>query len=98
MLTYKAAYHFEDDAELGWVAAQVIDFPGAISQGRGLDDARRMLASALVDMAESYILDGHPLPKPDPACSNPDAELVEPLHLLLDAASHVRIVPEEIPA
>lgn len=91
MLTYKAAYY---DASGGWIAGEVLDFPGAVSQGQGLDDARRMLASALVDIAETLLLDGTPLPKPDPTADRPDAELVEPIYLLLDAASSVRIIPE----
>jgi predicted RNase H-like HicB family nuclease len=93
MITYKAAYWFDDND--GWVCAQVLDFPGAISQGQGLNDARKMLQSALVDMAESLILDGDPLPKPDPTATSDAAEIVEPIHLLLTGASHVRILPVE---
>lgn len=98
MVTYKAAYRFDDEEPDGWVVGQVLDFPGAISQGRGIEEARRMLAAALVDLSESYILDGHVLPNPDPTCSDPDADFEEPIHLLLNAASHVRIVPEEATA
>jgi predicted RNase H-like HicB family nuclease len=98
MLTYKAAYFYEDESENGWVSGHVIDFPAAISQGRGLEDARRMLASALADVAESYILEGQTLPAPDATCSDPDADLQEPIYLLLEAASHVRVVPEEVTA
>jgi predicted RNase H-like HicB family nuclease len=90
MLTYKAMYKFLDDG----VHAEVIDFPGAISFGRDLDDARRMLASALVDMAETNLLLGEPLPRPDPGCTNADADLEEPIHLLLSAASRVALVPQ----
>jgi hypothetical protein len=49
MLTYKAMYKYVD----GGVHADVLDFPGAISSGRDLNEAREMLASALVDMAET---------------------------------------------
>ena len=98
MLTYKAAYYFEDDAEHGWVSGHVVDFSAAISQGRGLDAARRMLAAALVDVAETYVLDGRSLPAPDPTQSDPDADLEEPIYLLLEAASHVRVIPEEATA
>jgi predicted RNase H-like HicB family nuclease len=76
------------------VHAEVIDFPGAITFGRDLEEARRMLAAALVDMAETNLLLGEPLPRPDPNCTNPDADLEEPIHLLLSAASRVAYVPQ----
>ena len=43
-MTYKAMYKFLDNA----VHAEVLDFPGAISFGADLEEARKMLASALV--------------------------------------------------
>jgi predicted RNase H-like HicB family nuclease len=54
------------------VHAEVLDFPGAISFGADMDEARRMLTSALVDMAETNVMHGEPLPTPDPACTDPD--------------------------
>ena len=90
MLTYKAMYKFFDEG----VYAEVLDFPGTISYGRDLEDARRMLASALVDMAETALLHGEPLPQPDPSCTDPEADVEEPIHLLLTAASHIRVVPQ----
>jgi predicted RNase H-like HicB family nuclease len=98
MIVYKAAYTFDDSDNEGWVCGQVLDFPGAISQGRGLEDARRMLGSALVDMAETHILQGDPLPQPDSSLTDPDADLMEPIYLLLDGAAHIRVVSEDIPA
>ncbi|WP_437227383.1 type II toxin-antitoxin system HicB family antitoxin [Planctomicrobium sp. SH661] len=95
MLTYRAAYY---DAGDGWMGGQVLDFPAAISQGNGLDEVRRMLASALVDVAESYILDGDPLPVPNPSVNDPDAELVEPIYLLFNASSAIRVIPERVGA
>jgi predicted RNase H-like HicB family nuclease len=91
MLTYKAMYKFLDDG----VHAEVLDFPGAISCGRDLEEARRMLASALVDMAETNLLLGEPLPRPDPTCTDSEADLEEPIHLLLTAASRVACVPQQ---
>ena len=73
--------------------AQALDFPGAVTQGKDLDDAREMLQSALVDLAEVLIDQGKPLPKPDPSVSDPDAEIEEPIYLLLEAASQVKVVP-----
>jgi predicted RNase H-like HicB family nuclease len=90
MLTYKAMYRYLDDG----VHAEVLDFPGAITFGADLEEARRMLASALVDMAETNLLLGDPLPKPDPTCTDPDADLEEPIHLLLTASSRVALVPQ----
>jgi predicted RNase H-like HicB family nuclease len=77
MLTYHAMYKFLGEA----VHAEVLDFPGAISFGTDIDHARRMLASALVDMAETHLLRGEPLPVPDPTCTDPEADLEEPIHL-----------------
>lgn len=90
MLTYKAMYKYIDEG----VHAEVLDFPGAISFGPDLEEARRMLASALVDMAETNLLHGEPLPTPDPRCSDPEADLEEPIHLLLSATSRVSVVPQ----
>jgi predicted RNase H-like HicB family nuclease len=90
MLTYKAMYKFLDQG----VHAEVLDFPGAITCGENLEEARRLLASALVDMAETNLLRGEALPTPDPLCTDPEADLEEPIHLLLTAASQVRVVPQ----
>ncbi len=90
MLTYKALYKFLDHG----VHAEVLDFPGTITCGANLEEARRLLASALADMAETNLLRGEPLPQPDPSLTDPEADIEEPIHLLLTAASHVRIVPQ----
>lgn len=89
MLTYKAMYKFLDAG----VHAEVLDFPGTITCGETLPEARRLLASALVDMAETALLRGEPLPRPDPLCTDPTADLEEPIHLLLTATSHVSVEP-----
>lgn len=91
MLVYKAMYKFLDDG----VHAEVIDFPGVITSGTTLEEARALLARALVDMAETNLLLGEPLPKPDPSCSVPEADLEEPIHLLLSASSRVSVVPRQ---
>jgi predicted RNase H-like HicB family nuclease len=90
MLIYKAMYKYLDQG----VHAEVLDFPGVITFGADLDEARRMLASALVDMAETNLLLGEPLPLPDSNRTDPDADLEEPIHLLLTAASRVTLVPQ----
>lgn len=89
MLTFKAMYKNIDKG----VHGEVLDFPGAIAFGADLDEARRMLASALVDMAETSLLLGEPLPRPDPTVTDPEADLEEPIHLLLTAASRVALQP-----
>ncbi|MCD6506309.1 hypothetical protein J7M22_06750 [Candidatus Poribacteria bacterium] len=80
MLIYKAMYKFLDDG----VHAEVLDFPGVITWGPNLEEARRLLASALVDMAETNLLKGEPLPQPNPDCTDPEADLEEPIYLLLE--------------
>jgi predicted RNase H-like HicB family nuclease len=89
MLTYKAMYQYIDEG----VHAEVLDFPGAISFGKDLEEARRMLASALVDLAETNLLLGEALPRPDPSATNPDADIEEPIYLVLTAASRIAVVP-----
>jgi predicted RNase H-like HicB family nuclease len=90
MLTYKAMYKNINEG----VHGEVLDFPGAIAFGADLEEARRKLASALVDMAETNLLRGEPLPPPDPSASDPEADLEEPIHLLLTATSRVALVPQ----
>jgi len=90
MLTYKAMYKYLDEG----VHAEVLDFPGAITFGATLEEARRRLASALVDMAETNLLLGEPLPHPDPTTDDPEADIEEPIHLLLTAASRIVLGPE----
>jgi predicted RNase H-like HicB family nuclease len=92
MLTYKAMYKYLDEG----VHAEVLDFPGVITWGANLENARRLLATALVDMAETNLLKNEPLPQPDPTCTDLDADLEEPIHLLLQATSRVTMVPQEI--
>ena len=45
-----------------------------------LHKCQHALASALVDMAETNLLHGEPLPQPDPTCTDPDADLEEPIY------------------
>ena len=91
MITYRAMYKFLHDK----VHGEVLDFPGAISFGSDLDEARRMLGSALVDMAETSLAHGEALPKPNPKVNDLDSDIEEPIHLLLTAASRVAEVPQD---
>ncbi len=63
--------------------------------GKDVEEARRLLASALLDMAETCLLRGEPLPLPDPSRTDTEADLEEPIYLLLEAASHIAVVAEE---
>ncbi len=63
MMEYHAAYFEGHD---GWVVAKVLDFPGAVSQGKTLQAARRMLRDALRLLAEAHLEMGQALPPPNP--------------------------------
>lgn len=89
MLTYKAAYQIVE----GGVHAHVLDFPGAITSGADLAEARRLLASALLDLAEYALERGEPLPRPNPSLTDPEADVEEPIHLHLRASTGVEVVP-----
>ena len=89
MLKYKAAYQFVE----GGVHAHVLDFPGAITCGEDLAEARRMLTSALRDLAEYALEQGESLPRPDPLLSDQDADIEEPIYLHLRASTAVETVP-----
>lgn len=85
MLQYKAGYKFVG----GSVHAQVIDFPEAITCGDDLDHARRLLAEALVDIAETRLELGQPLPTPNPLAADPAMDIEEPVYLHLRASTAV---------
>lgn len=67
------------------VVAEVLDFPGVVSQGFDLPDARLMIASALEDLAQLHLEEGKPLPMPDPEAAASDADLVELVPLSIEA-------------
>jgi predicted RNase H-like HicB family nuclease len=76
MLEYHAAYYpFED----GWYMAKVLDFPGVVTQGKTLQAAKKMLRSALQDMADWHMDDGRPFPLPNSKVKDKKAALVEPI-------------------
>jgi predicted RNase H-like HicB family nuclease len=91
MITCRAMYKVLDDG----VHAEVLDFPGVISCGKDLEEACGYLRSALVDIAETSLAHGEPLPKPNSAATDPESDLEEPIHLLLTAASRVVGVPQD---
>jgi predicted RNase H-like HicB family nuclease len=76
------------------VHGEVLDFPGALTCGRDLDEARQLLAGALVDMAETNLLVGDNLPVPNASLTDPNADLEEPIHLILNASAKYTVLPE----
>lgn len=84
MLIYKVMYRFLGQG----VHAEVLDFPGTIAFGESLEEVRRSLADALVDMTETNLVQSKPLLRPDPACTKPEANQ-EPIHLRLTARFRV---------
>jgi len=71
MRQYHAAYYEIED---GWYFAEVLDFPGVISQGRTLRSARRMIRNALRLMVELYVDEGRSLPEPNPRAKSPEGK------------------------
>lgn len=76
------------------VHGEVLDFPGTISFAEDLSKTRRSLANALVEMAEVNLSRGESLPKPDASITDPEADLEEPIHLILSAASRIQVLPD----
>jgi predicted RNase H-like HicB family nuclease len=94
MLRYKAGYKFVD----GGVHAQVLDFPAAITCGADLAEARRLLAVAIIDVAEAFVEQGRPMPQPNPQASDPEMDLEEPIYLHLTASTDVTEAPAGVVA
>lgn len=78
MLTYKAMYKFLDDG----VHGEVLDFAGVITCGKNLDETRKLLADALVDMAETNLILGESLPIPNPNLTSAGSDSEEPIILM----------------
>ncbi|HVT27859.1 MAG TPA: hypothetical protein VHE81_07570 [Lacipirellulaceae bacterium] len=89
MLRYKAGYKFVDSG----VHAQVVDFPAAITCAADLTEARHLLTLALLDVAETRLELGQPLPTPDPNATDPEMDFEEPIYLHLSVSSEVQEKP-----
>ena len=76
MLRYHVAFYLPKGDEK-YVVAEALDFPGAVTQGFDLQDARLMIASAMEDLAACLIEEGKPLPIPNESAANADADLLE---------------------
>jgi predicted RNase H-like HicB family nuclease len=86
MLRYHVAFHLPR-ATGEVVVAEALDFPGAVSQGFDLADARLMIASALEDLAALLLEEGKPLPVPNPEASKGNADLIELVPLSVHAGT-----------
>jgi predicted RNase H-like HicB family nuclease len=75
MITYRAMYKFFPEG----VHAEVLDFPGVMTCADDLDTARRLLASALHDMANEALTAGESLPFPNPLATSAESDLEEPI-------------------
>jgi predicted RNase H-like HicB family nuclease len=72
------------------VVAEALDFPGAVTQGFDLQDARLMIGSALEDLAQVLLEEGEPLPMPSTDTQSADADLVELVPLSVYAGTTLR--------
>lgn len=89
MLRYHIAFHMpRTQGEM--VVAEALDFPGAVTQGFDLADARVMIASAMEDLAQSLLEEGKPLPVPNPDAAAMDADLIELVPLTVHAGAQTR--------
>ncbi len=86
MLRYHVAFYLPHAAGEK-VVAEALDFPGAVTQGFDLPDARLMIASALEDLAQALLEEGKPLPVPSEDTHSPDADLIELVPLSVHAGS-----------
>lgn len=87
MLQYHAAFSQIED---GRYLAEVLDFPGVVTQGKTLAEARYIVQDALRLMAECYLEAGKPLPKPNPNARKKDVKRIEPVSLTVHIAQSRR--------
>lgn len=76
MLRYHVAFFLPHPPD-SMVVAEALDFPGAVSQGFDLADARLMIGSAMEDLAQLLLEEGKPLPTPAADAPPSDADLIE---------------------
>jgi predicted RNase H-like HicB family nuclease len=88
MLRYHIAFYLPR-APGEMFVAEALDFPGAVTQGFDLPDARLMIASALEDLAQALLEEGKPLPVPWEDAQSPEADLIE----LVPLSVHVGTAP-----
>jgi len=84
MLRYHVAFYLPK-APGDMVVAEALDFPGAMTQGFDLPDARLMISSALEDLAQALLEEGKPLPVPSEDGHSLEADLIELVPLTVHA-------------
>ena len=89
MLSYHVAFYLPS-LPGGMVVTEGLDFPGAVTQGFDLPDARLMIASALEDLAQLLLEEGKPLPVPANDASSAEADLIELVPLSIHAGTAQR--------
>jgi predicted RNase H-like HicB family nuclease len=89
MLRYHVAFYLPK-APGDMVVAEALDFPGALTQGFDLQDARLMISSALEDLAQALLEEGKPLPPPSEDGQSIEADLIE----LVPLTVHAGIAPK----
>ena len=89
MLRYHVAFYMPQ-APGEMVVAEAVDFPGAVTQGFDLPDARLMISSALEDLAQALLEEGKSLPMPSGDVPSPDADLIELVPLSVHAGAAPR--------
>jgi predicted RNase H-like HicB family nuclease len=89
MIRYHIAFYLPR-ATGEMVVAGALDFPGAVTQGFDLPDARLMIASAIEDLAQALIEEGKPLPIPSEDAHRPEADLIELVPLSVHAGTAPR--------
>lgn len=89
MLRYHVALYLPR-APGDMVVAEALDFPGAVTQGFDLQDARFMIASALEDLSQALLEEGKPLPVPAAEVQSADADLIELAPLSVHAGTALR--------
>ena len=73
--------------------AEMLDLAaGCFRCGSDLAEARQLLAVALIDVAETLLELGQPLPVPNPQLSDVEMDVVEPIYLHLRASSAVAAI------
>lgn len=68
VLTYTATFTPGED---GWICAQIVELPEAISQGRTFEEAKANVAEALEAAIAWRLDDGEPLPEPGQVAIGP---------------------------
>lgn len=94
MLEYHAAYFLGED---NWVVADVLDFPGVLSQGRTLNSARAMIRDALSLMVRTLLEEGKPLPRSDPKARDKTAIFSEKIPVLIKVPKGKPLAAQKIP-